>query len=276
LTLPLLCWGTVEGVGLVELAEAAAAAAFPSTSVTPAMGVDALEAAGEQEIRARLDDLGVAIGMLDPLMRGLPGAPEPDQVARRFRSTFVHGEDACWRLCDTFAIPMLNVAHYMGGEVPASALADHIGGVAERAAAHGVAVVVEFMPEGSIPDLATAAGIVAAVGSPQVGVMLDTWHLHRTGGTVADVRALPPGTVHAVQLSDALDDVFGTWAEPPTRDRLLPGRGVIPLEEIVAVVQASRADAVIAVEVFDQSVAAVPPADRARAAAVSLAAFTGP
>jgi sugar phosphate isomerase/epimerase len=130
--------------------------------------------------------------------------------------------------------------------------------------------VVEFMPEGSIPDLATAAGIVAAVGSPTVGVMLDTWHLHRTGGTVADVRALPPGTVHAVQLSDALGDVFATGTEPPTRDRLLPGRGEIPLAEIVAAVRTSRPGVVVSIEVFDQSVAGTPAADRARAAAKSL------
>jgi sugar phosphate isomerase/epimerase len=100
--------------------------------------------------------------------------------------------------------------------------------------------------------------------------MLDTWHLHRTGGTVADVRALPPGTVHAVQLSDALDDVFGTWADPPTRDRLLPGRGVIPLDEIVSVVRASCPAAVIAIEVFDQSVAGVPAPDRAKTAAAAF------
>jgi sugar phosphate isomerase/epimerase len=155
--------------------------------------------------------------------------------------------------------------------VPVEALADHIGGVAGRAATHGIGLTVEFMPEGSIPDLATAAAIVAAVDAPHVGVMLDTWHLHRTGGTVDDVRSLPPGAVHAVQLSDALDDVWATGIEPPTRDRLLPGRGVIPLDEIVAAVLATRPDAVIAIEVFDQSVAATPAVERARAAAASLA-----
>jgi sugar phosphate isomerase/epimerase len=272
----LLCWGTVEGVGVVELAEAAAAAGFPTISITPAMGVDALEADGEAALTSRLADLGVAVGMLDPLMRGLPGAPEPDAVARRFRSTFVHGEDTCWRLCDTFGIPMLNVAHYMGAPTPVAALADHVGGVAERAAAHGVGITVEFMPEGSIPDLATAAAIVAAVARPEVGVMLDTWHLHRTEGTVDAVAALPPGSVHAVQLSDALGDVWGTGTQPPTRDRLLPGRGVIPLAEIVGTVLATRPEAVIAIEVFDQAAAEVPPAERARAAAVSLDSLLGP
>ena len=32
-----LCWGTVEGAGLLETAEAAAAAGFAEISITPAM-----------------------------------------------------------------------------------------------------------------------------------------------------------------------------------------------------------------------------------------------
>jgi sugar phosphate isomerase/epimerase len=113
---------------------------------------------------------------------------------------------------------------------------------------------------------------VAAVDHPGVGIMLDTWHLHRTSGTVDAVRALPPGTVHAVQLSDALDDAWGTGTDPPTRDRLLPGRGVIALVDLVDAVVATRPEAVISIEVFDQAVAGVPAADRARAAAAALGA----
>jgi sugar phosphate isomerase/epimerase len=271
----LLCWGTVEGVGLLETAEAAAAAGFAEISITPAMGLDAL-AAGPAAVRSRLADLGVAVGLLDPLLGGLPGVPRPDDVAPRFRATFEHGEDACWRLVDAFAIPVLNVAHYMGAPTPVEVLVHHIGGVAERAADHGVALAVEFMPEGAIPDLATAAVIVRAIDRADVGVMLDTWHHHRTAGTVDAVRSLPPGTVRAVQLSDAQDDVWATGTDPPTRDRLLPGRGVIPLAELVAAVVETRPDAVIGIEVFDRSRAATPAVDRARAAAGSLDALLGP
>lgn len=262
-----LWWGTVEGADLRELVDSAAAAGFTDVSITPAMYVVAREGGcSDAELRSVLDERGVTVAVIDPLIRGLPGIPSPDDVGPRFRSTFEHGEEDCYRAADALGAQALNVAHFLGAPAPLPQLVDAIGGIAARASARGMRTFVEFMPDGAIPDLATAAAIVAAVGSDGCALMLDTWHLWRCGGTVDDVRALPPRTIGAVQLSDALDDVLGSWGLPPTRDRLLPGDGVIPLAEIVEVARANRDDVLVGVEVFSRAWRTSSHEERARAA----------
>jgi sugar phosphate isomerase/epimerase len=265
-----LCWGTVESVDLLTLADAAAAAGFPSISVTPAMALAALDDSSPAALARQVAERGVRVALVDPLMRGLPGCPSPDDVAPRFRSTFVAGEDDCYRVAEVFGARTLNVAHYMGAPTPVTALVDTIGAIGGRAAGHGIGILVEFMPEGSIPDLATAVAIVEAVAAPNVGVMLDTWHLFRTGDSVEAVQAVRPGVVRGIQLSDAAAETFGTGVDPPSRDRLQPGRGVIPLAEIVRTVRTDVPDAFVGLEVFDRTVAGHPPEDRARAAAEAV------
>jgi len=160
----------------------------------------------------------------------------------------------------------LNVAHYMGAPTPVEALADAVAGVAQRAARHGLAVCVEFMPEGSLVDLPTAARIVELAGAPNVGVMLDTWHFFRTGGTPADVAALHPGTVTGLQVSDARARLFGVWTDAGVRERLLPGEGAIPLVEILRAVFAAHPVRDVGVEVFNTERPAGEMAAAARAA----------
>jgi len=61
---------------------------------------------------------------------------------------------------------------------------------------------------------------------PNVGVILDVWHWHHSGGTTADILATPRERIVHVHVSDAK-------AQPPAdvRDnqRVMPGEGVIDL-----------------------------------------------
>ena len=267
----LLCWGTVEGASVHELAATASRAGFTGISITPAMYFASLEQGRtDHDLRSELDDLGVSVLVIDPLISGLPGIPSPDDVGPRFRSTFVHDEDDCYRAAEAVGAGALNVAHYLGAPTEVTVLADAVGAIAARASLKGLDVLVESMPDGAIPDVTTAAAIVAAVGATNCGLMLDTWHHWRCGGDLVDLRTLAPMTVRAVQLSDALDDVRGSGARPPTRDRLMPGDGVIPLAEIVAIAQANCPDVILGIEVFNRELASRPIDDRSAPAKESL------
>jgi sugar phosphate isomerase/epimerase len=67
---------------------------------------------------------------------------------------------------------------------------------------------------------------LAADAAPNVGVILDVWHWHHSGGTIADILATDVSRIIHVHLSDAK-------AMPPedVRDnmRLMPGEGIIDL-----------------------------------------------
>lgn len=269
-----LWWGTVEGAGLRELVDAAAWAGFTDISITPAMYATARhDGWSDADLRAELDDRGVSVAVVDPLIRGLPGIPPPDAVGSRFRSTFEYGEEDCYRAAEALGASAVNVAHFLGAATSVQELVDAIGAITARASARGLRTLVEFMPDGSIPDLATAAAIVAGVADDHCSLMLDTWHHWRCGGGVDELRALPPRTIGAVQLADALDDVRGSWASPPTRDRLLPGEGVLPLREIVEVAEANRGDVLVGVEVFSRALGEAPHRERAEHARRALRAL---
>ncbi len=269
-----LWWGTIESASMPELAATASRAGFTDISITPAMYFVAREQGRtDADLRAELDDHGVTVAVIDPLIRGLPGSLSPDDVGPRFRSTFEYGEQDCYRAADAVGARAFNVAHYLGAPTPIAALVDAIGAIADRAKARGLDVLIEFMPDGSIPDLATAAAIVNGIGADNCGLTFDTWHHWRCGGGAYELRELPPRTIRALQLSDALDDVFGTGPQPPTRDRLLAGTGVIPLVEVVENAVSNCADVVIGLEVFNRAFAELPVDERSAQAKASLDAL---
>jgi sugar phosphate isomerase/epimerase len=113
-----------------------------------------------------------------------------------------------------------------------------VGGVI---APHGMRLGVEFLgplyfrtrqqPGATVPAVPFVWTLretlaLAEASAPNVGVTLDAWHWHHSGGTVADIRAADASRIVHVHVSDAR-------AMPPeqVRDdmRLLPGEGVIDL-----------------------------------------------
>jgi sugar phosphate isomerase/epimerase len=172
-------------------------------------------------------------------------------VARRLQATSIvaldiepvilgRGEDPGDALVDIAG--ELGVRHVLVASGPAerSAVVQRFGELCERAAPAGVVVVLEFLPIFTIGTLADAVAVVDEVGEPNGGVLVDTLHLSRSGGSPDDLRGLRPGLVPYVQLADAPD-------EPPGRDRdalrdealhgrQLPGDGQLPLAEVLAMV----------------------------------------
>lgn len=266
-----LWWGSLEGADLVALVDAASDAGFREVSSTPAIYF-AARARGltDAALRARLADRDVAVSVIDPLLRGLPGACAPDKVSRRWRSTFEHDEDDCHRAADALGSTIINVAHFLGDVTSLAELMDAIGAITERAARRGRKIAVEAMPEGSIDTLATATAIVRGVAHPSCGLTIDTWHWWRTGGIDSELAALAPGEVFVLQLSDARSDVRGSGTEPPVRNRLLPGVGDLPLVELLRRLRVANPDVHVGLEVFDAAANTRSFAERAAGARRSL------
>ena len=123
-------------------------------------------------------------------------------------------------------------------------------------------MALEFLPGTGIPDLERTLQIVEAVGAPNLGVALDTWHWARSRASLADLRALPPGIIRDFQISDrsarqdALPDSV-QWG------RLLPGEGALPLAEIIRIVHTNAPQITLNAEIFSEELQARPPAEAA-------------
>jgi sugar phosphate isomerase/epimerase len=265
-----LCWGTLENASLLELIEAAGAHGFSTLSVKPRMVISTLQhELDAAALRRRLDDAGVRVQVIDAIGGDLPGATvggatgwDPAPAAM------------CFRAAEEVGAPIVNICHFkFVGEPPGLAeMTDAVGAITRDAASRGLRVVLEFVPDSGIPDLSFAMAIVKGVKLPNCGVLVDPWHLARTGGTVDDLRGLPSGAIGAFQLDDRTAPPAGTPYVPRT-GRDLPGEGELPLRDIALAVLDNNPTLTAEVEVFSDELRSLSTDEAARRVRASVDAW---
>jgi sugar phosphate isomerase/epimerase len=268
-----LCWGTVRPGSIEELLRAGAAGGFEAVTVTPHMAQPYL-VDGARRLRRLAAELGVQVSVVDPLIAALPGVPGPDDVDPAYRPFFAYGETEAFAVAELLGAPTVNLAHFLGAPTELTALVDAVGGICERAHGRGLSVALEFIPGTGVPDLPTAMAVLTAVNAPNSGLCLDNWHLARSGGTVADIQALPAGSILVLQLSDRIEP-------PPDQgyvvmsDRLLPGDGEQDLAATVRAALAVSPGLRVGVEVFSPALRARSAPEAARDAGDATRAVLG-
>ena len=117
--------------------------------------------------------------------------------------------------------------------------------------------------------------LVAAIGTGNVGVMLDSWHLYTSGGTVADLEPLTNHDVVVVHVNDAPAGIARD--EQIDTVRTLPVEtGVIDLVGFMRALREMEYDGPVMPEPFSQRIndlAATDPEAAAREAARSIDAL---
>ncbi|MDB5445108.1 MAG: sugar phosphate isomerase/epimerase, partial [Phenylobacterium sp.] len=266
-----LCCGTVRQADLPTLIEVAAEAGFAAVTTNPDLYRDAgLSAA---ELRARLRDHGVRVSNIDGFGSGLPGMPRGAAIepfrnlqGRDVSRVFTTPEEVFYRTAEDLGAESINLVHFCGDPAtPLAALVEATGGICGRAAAQGLRIVFEFLPGTAVGDIAVAAELVAQVGAPNLGIMFDTRHLARSGGTLRDV-ARHADSFGAVQFSDLRS------GEPDDGWRLLPGEGDLPLAEMAGLVRRAHPAMPIGVEVFSEVLFRMTPQAAACAAGEAMRA----
>lgn len=257
-----LCCMTVRQASLVELIDVAAAAGFGAITTTPWLFDET--GVPQTAIRRRLERQGIRVTYVDGLVSALPGVERRPGMA---------SEDDCFRIAEILGAEAINVVHVGGVPTPVAVLAEALSGVCQRAAQRSLRIVVEFVPETGIGDLTTAVELVDAVGAPNLGVVLDTWHLARSGGKVEDVvRAA--SRISALQISDRRREQ-DLQPYVPMSGRYLPGEGELELDVMVDAVRTFRPDVAVGIEVINDDLRAMPAAEAAGRAAVSLRRLLG-
>ena len=114
---------------------------------------------------------------------------------------------------------------------------DNCGRFTDLAASHGMRATIEFLPGlPVIKDLKTAVAAVRHVARPDFGILIDAMHLFRSGGSAADVAQLEVTEIGYVQLCDVPEiSSFSSYADEARFERLPPGKGELPLRELLQV-----------------------------------------
>ncbi len=109
-----------------------------------------------------------------------------------------------------------------------------------------------------IHTLREARELIAEIGRPNVGLVMDSWHWYTAGETVEDLRALRAADVVSIDLNDA--PAGRTRDEQKDLERELPlATGVIPLAGFLNALNSLGCDAPARCEPFNAALRAMPP-----------------
>jgi sugar phosphate isomerase/epimerase len=120
-----------------------------------------------------------------------------------------------------------------GDVARAAASVREVGDIARR---HGVRLAVEFNSQcAQLNALGPVREVMARAGHPHCGLLLDAYHLGRSGATLKQMEDVTPGEIAYVQYSDPPR----TGLEPgKALDRLPPGQGSFIFREFFALMAA--------------------------------------
>jgi 4-hydroxyphenylpyruvate dioxygenase len=150
------------------------------------------------------------------------------------RRLFTVFEESC-RAAAALDAPLVMSPVDMGSG-PRQQAVERIREVGELAAAHGRRLTLEFQSQAAqFNSLQVVRDLLADAAHPAVGLLLDTYHLERSGLHGAAFADVPLAEIFYVQFSD----VPASGRVPgQTQDRLPPGEGVVPFAEIFALLDA--------------------------------------
>jgi sugar phosphate isomerase/epimerase len=170
----------------------------------------------------------------------------------------------------------------LGCDVVMSAVGEGRGTVRQAAASlraagdvvgeHGLRLAFEFSSLGAqINTLERAREVLAAADHPRCGLLLDAYHLQRSGRPGRGFEDVPGEEICYVQYSDVPAD-----SQQPGLDRLPPGQGVVAFREVFALLAEKGYTGYLSYEAPNPAAWARDPREVAREALLATRALLPP
>lgn len=219
--------------GLVESVQLAAAHGFAGVDVSAMQLAEYEEVQGAGSVAALLAAHGVRPGVATRLLPGTTAVKEEEWAAAiadlprlaavaqsagfsRTASVMLPFHDTPRAGCFALHVQRLQQACPLLREFGFGLAIEYVSQTTRRAGA----------PHEFLYDLRGTTELLDAVGEPNLGVLLDSFHWHCAGETLADIQALGVDRIVVVHLADAPDRPL---AEQVAFERELPGEGVADL-----------------------------------------------
>ncbi|GGG13380.1 sugar phosphate isomerase [Rhodococcoides trifolii] len=138
-------------------------------------------------------------------------------------------------------------------------LVDPLRRLADEAAEHGTKIAIEPMPFSAISTIPMGAELVRQAGRPNLGVIVDAWHVFRAGTTFDELRSsLTAEMIIGVELNDADPTVIGSLFEDTVLRRRYPGDGCFDLTGLVSTLREIGYDGTWGVEMLSEDYRRLP------------------
>lgn len=268
-----LCHGTMLNVEAPQFVHAAADAGFrrislrvrnPSTGLPGrVLGEKSLEGdtAFRRETRKAMDDRGVTLEEAEAAV------VTPDTDLAELRPYM----DSAAFLGAVGVIPVF------AGQTSETQVVDQLGAFAAMARQYGLMAMVEFIAVFAVPNIGAAERVIRASGADNAGIIVDSLHWTRSGGTVEDIRAVDPALILSSQIDDgdrSFPNEGQNWWREMSLARSFLGDGDF---QVKAMIEALPPTIPIGYEVISEEFQqrGLPPAEMARIAMDNIKAYFG-
>ncbi len=212
-----------------------------------------------KDVRSMAANLGLEIIAFQP-MRDFEGMPEP-QRSRNFeraRRKF----DLMEELGTSLLCVCSNVAENAIGDPARSA--DDLGALADIAAQRGFRVGYEALAWGKyVHDWMQAHDLVKRANRPNLGVVLDSYHICARKNPLAPLADISPDQIALVQVADAPAIVMDLMSLS-RHHRCFPGQGDFPITEYLDAIMRTGYRGPISLEIFNDQFRGAPATTIAR------------
>lgn len=139
----------------------------------------------------------------------------------------------------------------------------HLRTAGDIAAEHGLRLAIEFNSQHEVlNNMSVQRELVSGADRPNVGLLLDAYHLARSGAPGASFQDVPGKEIFCFQYSD-LSPTPVTGVKRPT-DRLAPGKGTIRWREVLGLLAEKGYTGYLSYEAPNPDLWARPPVEVAR------------
>ena len=267
-------WGT----SLLDFLAAVGDAGFDRVEVSIQQAVELGKQLGGMHVLAsQLNDMNLQVEQFSGLLPAGPVLPAPlllTETAWRGALRAIDKRlDAATALGCRRAAIVCNPRTDLSPDDARHVALERLGLLAERAIPYDVRLAVEFIGLRSAPDpildgqhsfVADLPSIVALLNQlhqTNVGLLLDTCHLYASGTKPGEIKALPPGLVEFVQVSDVPAGVDPAGMRDDLR--CLPGDGILDLPSFLTLLADTGYRGPASIELFSSALWSLDPSEAA-------------
>ena len=121
----------------------------------------------------------------------------------------------------------------------------------EEAASCGVRIALESAPYSHFPNVESIVDLVTEVRHPNGGLLLDIWHVYRSGMDYAAMAKIVPSKfLFAVEVNDTKAEAIGTLLEDTINNRELCGEGDADVPDFIRAIDQIGFDGPWGVEII--------------------------